>query len=128
MNYIDVMQAIRDTLINSAEIQMLVEDRVWIAKTDIVLSEPCILLELRNAGKSDISHAHRRVLVHILSLSCKSNLEAWTLQNSVENALRSAVASMSSNIVYIEPETPYQISTMDYFAVGQSFMMIAKEK
>jgi hypothetical protein len=122
------MQAIRDTLINSAEIQTLVGDKVWIAKTDVVLSEPCILLELRNAGKSDISHAHRRVLVHILSLSCKSNLEAWTMQNAIETALRSAVASDLMPIVYVEPETPYQITTEDFYGVGQSYLMIAKEK
>lgn len=127
MNYADVLSAIRKCLLSDSTVVSYVSDRVWVAHTDNVINLPCVIIELRSPGKSDASHAHRRLQVNIRCYA-NSNYDALQLQSAVENALRQGYSNiLLSPIVYIEADCPFQAPTGEYYGVFQNFFVLAKE-
>lgn len=128
MNYADALAPVRTCLLNDATVAAVVSGRVSIEQQDRPPAYPSILIALRSPGKSDFTHAHRRLTVNIRYFSNVNAAAALALQSAAEAALRAAYdAGTLYPITFIEIDTPMPIPANGGWGLSQNFSALAKE-
>jgi len=128
VNYADPLAQVRNCLLNDAAVAAIVSGRVAVEQQDRPPEYPCILIALRSPGKSDLSHAHRRLTVNLRYYSAVNASAVLALQAAAETALRAAYDEGTLfPITYIEPETPMPIPADGGWGLSQNISAIAKE-
>ena len=126
-----ILAKIREHALKQDPILLLVDQRVYVSRADVVGVHPCIVLEAAG-GPGYLNQAHYQADVRVHIWSALSWAECYEVQNAFANVFEGADytqdgGALPSPLISISAGAPMQMPQGDYYHLVQDYQVKAKE-